>query len=205
MINAFRFCRCVGSLQCLWYSWVNCTFPGLVVVGPAMLVHPGVGVQSLLSQVHSTTFVLLVLHSGACNSRNRFRMSSTGEELSKYSADDQRGARAVSKLGVVGPEVGGNSSGSHPPLVQQVLHQQCELLQSLCELWRRPREKFSMSNVTAITFRHFAASPSSREPCLTNFPMLRIGVLTFVTLNSACTQSLSHALLSCVPVQHRPC
>ena len=23
---AFRFCWCVGSLQCLWYGWVNCTF-----------------------------------------------------------------------------------------------------------------------------------------------------------------------------------
>ena len=75
MSNAFRFCRCVGSLQGLWYAWANCTFPGHVVVGPAMLV----------------------------------RISSTGEELSKYSVDDPR---AVSKLGVVGPELDGNSSGS---------------------------------------------------------------------------------------------
>ena len=38
---------------------------------------------------------VFVPHTGARISRNRFRMSSTGEELSKYSADDSRGARAV--------------------------------------------------------------------------------------------------------------
>ena len=51
-----------------------------------------------------------VSHAGARDSRNRFRKSSTGGELSTYSADP-RSAQAVSKLGVVGPELGGDSSG----------------------------------------------------------------------------------------------
>ena len=69
-------------------------------------------VLSFLSQELGATFSAFVPHTGARNSRNRFRMSSLGEELSKYSADDPRGARALSKLGVVGPELDGNSSGS---------------------------------------------------------------------------------------------
>ena len=58
-----------------------------------------------------------VPHTGAGNSRSGVRMSSTDEELSKYSADDPR-RRAVSKLGVVGPELDGNSSGNPSTLVQ---------------------------------------------------------------------------------------
>ena len=84
-------------------------FPGHVVVGPAMLLRPGVGVQSLLSQRHGATFVPFVPHTGARDSGNRIRMSSTSGELSTYSADDPRSAQAVSKLGVVGPELGGDS------------------------------------------------------------------------------------------------
>ena len=49
---------------------------------------------------------------GAGDTRNRFRMSSTGGEQSTHSADDPRSAQAVSKLSVVGPELGGDSSGS---------------------------------------------------------------------------------------------
>ena len=108
-----------------------------------------------------------VPHTGARNSRNRFRMSSTGEELSKYSNDDPRRARAVSKLGVVGPELDGNSSGSPSTTsaTKQVLHQHCELLQPSCKLWRPPRENFhNVQRHTAITFRQFAASWSCLEP-----------------------------------------
>ena len=39
------------------------------------------------------------------NSRNRVHIPSTGEELSRYSADDPRGARAVWQHGVIGPEL----------------------------------------------------------------------------------------------------
>ena len=40
------------------------------------------------------------------------RMSSTGEELSTYSAGDPRGARAILKLGVVGSELDEGSKGN---------------------------------------------------------------------------------------------
>ena len=51
-------------------------------------------------------------HTGARNPRNHACMSSTGEELSSQSADDPRGARAVWKLGVVGPELDDGSTGN---------------------------------------------------------------------------------------------
>ena len=53
---------------------------------------------------------VVVPHTGTRNSRNRFHMSSTGEEVSKYSADDPRSARAVSKLGVIRPELDSKAS-----------------------------------------------------------------------------------------------
>ena len=64
--------------------------PGHVVC-PATFDLPSVDAQSLLSPADDATLP----HTGARNSRNRFRMSSTGEELSKYSSDDSQGARAV--------------------------------------------------------------------------------------------------------------
>ena len=64
----------------------------------------GVDVQS--TRRHICAFVP---HTGARSSGNRFHMSPTGEELSNYSADDPRDARAVSKLGVVGLELDSNS------------------------------------------------------------------------------------------------
>ena len=79
-------------------------FPSHVVVGSAMFLRLGVDVQS--TRRHICAFVP---HTGARSSGNRFHMSPTGEELSKYSADDPRDARAVSKLGVVGPELDSNS------------------------------------------------------------------------------------------------
>ena len=60
-----------------------------------MLFRPGVDIRAS------------VPHTGARDSRNRFRMSSNGE-----SADDPRDTRAVAKLDGVGPELDGNSSGN---------------------------------------------------------------------------------------------
>ena len=44
------------------------------------------------------------------NSRNRVHIPSTGEEVSRYSADDPRGARAVWQRGVIGPELDGETT-----------------------------------------------------------------------------------------------
>ena len=81
-----------------------------------MLGLPSAVVQSLLSPAGDATFVFL-LHTDAPDSQNRIRMSSTGEKLSKYSADDPRGARAVWELLVIGPEL----DVDHPPPVQRIL------------------------------------------------------------------------------------
>ena len=78
----------------------------------------------------------------------------------------------------------------HPPLGQQVLHRHCELLQSLSKLWRPPRENFhNVQRHTAVTLCHVVAGRSCPEPValFANLPMLRIGDLTPVTLNSAPT------------------
>ena len=72
-----------------------------------MFLRPGVGVQSTRRRICA-----FVPHTGARGSGNRFHMLPTGEELSKHSADDPRDARAVSKLGVVGPELDSNSLGN---------------------------------------------------------------------------------------------
>ena len=57
---------------------------------------------------------------------------------------------------------------AHPTLVQQVLHQHCDLLQPSCKLGRPPREKFSHTTITfrhvAARFRHVAARWSCLEP-----------------------------------------
>ena len=130
MSCAFRFCRCVGSLQGLWYGWVTCASRSRRRLSSnASSSRCQRSITSLLStRRHICVFVP---HTGVRNSRNRFRMSSTGEELSKNTDDDPRGARAVSKLGVVGLE---RDSSSSPPLAQQVLHQHCEPLQPSCKL-----------------------------------------------------------------------
>ena len=81
MSNAFRFCRCVVSLQGLWHSWVNCTFEVTSSsVQQCLFVQRSAG-QSLHSSIrlHIRGFVP---HIGARNSHNSFRMSSTDEELS---------------------------------------------------------------------------------------------------------------------------
>ena len=97
MRSAFRFGRCVQAPSRSLVQLGQLHFPSHDVVGPAS------------TRRHSCAFVP---HTAARNIRNRFRMSSTGEELSKYSADDPRGARAISNLGAVVPELHGNASGS---------------------------------------------------------------------------------------------
>ena len=126
-MSAFRFCRCVGSLQGLWYGWVNCAFQVTSSSVQQRLFFQVPAFNHFSLHFTAPHLCFFVPHTGVHNSRNRFRMSSTGEEHSKYPAEDPRGARAVSKLSVVGFE---RDSSSSPPLAQQVLHQHCELLQA---------------------------------------------------------------------------
>ena len=109
---AFRFCRCVG--------------PFMVFGTVGQLHSPRRRLSSKASSspmcrrsiasLSSTgrNICVFVPHTGARNSRNRVRTSSSGEELSRFSAEDPRGARAVQKLGVIGLELDdGSTSNSH--------------------------------------------------------------------------------------------
>ena len=96
---------------------------------------------------------VFVTHTGARNSRNRFRRSSTGEELSKHSADDSRGARAVCKLRVIGPELDDGSSGNPSTTIRASCTQfSCHELRSrvlvhrrACCPWSAPEEWLTQS------------------------------------------------------------
>ena len=125
------------------------------------------GVQSLLSQVHGATSVLFVHHTGARNSRNRFRMASTGEELFKYPADDPRGAPAVSKLGVVGPELDGNSSGSPTTIGadKSCINITSSFNRRVSFGVHPERMCHNVQRHTAITFRRVAANWSCSPTC----------------------------------------
>ena len=117
--------RCVGPFHDLWHVWATGTLQVTSSYDQQGSLLPCLGVLSLLSPVRDATCVCL-RSTQAHVTRNRVRMSSTGEELSKYSPDDLRRARAVWKLGVVGLD-GGSTVNSL--VTQQVLHQVCELLQ----------------------------------------------------------------------------
>ena len=106
--RTFRY-RCVRSLQGLWYGWVALHLTSLPAQQCLFFTVP---TSNHFPPKNRRRMSVFVLHTGARNSRNRFRVSSTGEELSKYTADDRRSARAVRKLGVVGPEVDGSCSSS---------------------------------------------------------------------------------------------
>ena len=119
---------------------------------------------------------VVVPHTGARNSRNRVRMSSTGEDTSKYSADDPRGARAVWKLGVGGPELN-DASAVHPLTT-------CAT--SLASALRTPIAIVrGLTSAHGETFNVTLRSVLLRS--LISFPVLRIGDLTCVTRNSAPT------------------
>ena len=107
-----------------------------------------------------------VFDTGARNSRNHIRMSSTGEQLSKYLADDPRSARAFSKLGVVGPELHDNSSGNpSTPFATSLASALRAPSFVVLALASTHRELFhNVQRHTASTFRHFAAKWSCLEP-----------------------------------------
>ena len=139
--NAFRFCRCVGSLQGLWYGWVNCTFQGRR--RRSSNASPSTCRRSIASQVHGATFVLLcptlvlATHAIALACRQLVRNCPSTQLMAHE-------ARKLSQSLVwSGLSWTATLPAAHPPLVQQVLHQHCELLQSLCMLRRPPREIFS--------------------------------------------------------------
>ena len=109
----FRFCRCVGPFMV--FGTV-----GSIALSTSSTVQQSVFFSQVSTfnrfSLSSTgrNICVFVPHTGARNSRNRVRTSSSGEELSRYSADDPRGARAVQKLGVIGLELDdGSTSNSH--------------------------------------------------------------------------------------------
>ena len=123
-------------------------------------------------------------------------MSSTGEALSKFSADDPRGARAVSTLGVVGPELGGSRIPSTTG------DKSCISIPSSFN--RRVifgvHQKRNFHNVqrhATITIRQFAPSRSSLEP------------VELFDQHLHAEDRRSHVcdpqLLSCVPVHYGAC
>ena len=140
---------------------VSCTFQVTSSsVQQCLLFVQVLAFNRFLSQVHGATFVLLCPTLVLVTPAIAFACRQLVKNMSKYSDDDPRGARAVSKLGVVrGLSLTATRQVAHPPLVQQVLHQHCELLQSSCKLWRPPRENFSQrpTSHSVITFRHVQA------------------------------------------------
>ena len=111
---AFRLCRCVRSLEGLWYGWVNCT---LQVTSSS--VHQGFFFQ-MSTFNHFPTLVVVTLATVFARPL-----------LSAYSADDPR---AVWKLGVAGPELDNGCTGNSLTTGAEVLRQHCELLQPSCKL-----------------------------------------------------------------------
>ena len=159
----FRFCWCVGSLQGLWYGWVNCTFQGRR--RRSSNASPSKCRRSIASQVHGATFVLLcsalvLVTRAIALARRQLVKNCPSTQLMTHEARELSQSLVWSGLSWTA-----TLQVAHPPLVQQVLHQHCEPLQSLCKLWRPPRETFhNVQRHTAITFRHVAASRSRFKP-----------------------------------------
>ena len=135
-----------------------------------------------LRERHAEEMLMMARTEVLNEDRNRFRMSSTGEELSKYSADDPRSARAVSKLGVVGPELDGNSPGSPSTTsatsLASALRAPSNVVQALASTQR------FFHNVQRTLRSPFdilqPVGPLEPVALFDHFPMLRIGVPTFV-------------------------
>ena len=94
---AFRFCRCVGHFMV--FGTVGQLHSPRRRLSSKASSSPMC--RRSIASLSSTgrNICAVVPHTGARNSRNRVRMSSSGEELSRYSTDDPRGGRAVQKLG----------------------------------------------------------------------------------------------------------
>ena len=124
--GARRTCR-IGSLQSLWYSWVN---GSLQVTSSSVQQHSFFKVSAFNGfsrQYAAPNLCFCALHWHSKHSQDQVRMSSFGEELSKKPADDPRGAGAGLSWPMV-PQV------TQTIPAQQVLHQRCGLFQPSCEL-----------------------------------------------------------------------
>ena len=145
-------------------------FPGHVVVGPAMLLRSCVDVQSLLSQVHGATFVLLyptlalvsLATAFACrqlvkNCPSTHLMTHNVRELSQSLVWSGLSLTVLLQV-------------THPLLVQQVLHQHCKLHQASGKLWRPPKKEFlKTSSVTLrspVDILQPVSPASNLSPCL---------------------------------------
>ena len=135
---AFRFCRCVGSLHAV----------GSIALSKSRRLSSNASSskcrRSITSLQYATPHLCFRAHTGARNSHNRARMSST----SRYSPGDPRGARAAAKLGVVGPELDDGSTSNSLP-------QRCELLQPYPE-----RSLYNIQRHAAIALGH-SVQPSA--------------------------------------------
>ena len=126
--------------------------PSKSLVRLGQLHFPGSVQLCFFAQVSTFNAMLrmraFVLDTSARNSRSRFRVSSTGEEMSTYSADDPRGARAILMLVVVGPGLDGNSSANPSTTGATSLASALRAHSIVVEALESTREFFTTSNVT---------------------------------------------------------
>ena len=155
MSQAIKFCPCVGHLQGLWYGWVNCTFPGHVVVGPAMLHRFSLKYTAATFELLRPTLVL-VTHAIAFACRQLVK-NCPSTQLMTHEVRELSQSLEWSGLSLTA-----TLQRAHPPLVQRILPRSFN--RRVSSGVHQERIFHNVQRHAALTFRHFAASWSCLEP-----------------------------------------